>query len=38
MSEFIQVIQAGGDVGVWVLVYLFHNFDKRVTLLEAKVG
>jgi len=36
MSDVLQVVQAGGDVGVWALVYLFHRFDIRLTVLESR--
>ncbi len=38
MVELFQVLQAGGDVGVWVLVFLFHRFDLRISILEQKAG
>ena len=33
-TELFQLIAAGGDVGVWVLVAVFWKQDKRLTALE----
>lgn len=38
IEQFLQIVNAGGDVGVWVLVYMFHTIDKRITVLEHKVA
>lgn len=33
-SELLQMLSAGGDVGILVLVGLAWKFDKRVSKLE----
>ncbi|WP_281175838.1 hypothetical protein [Kiloniella spongiae] len=33
-DRLLKLLSAGGDVGVYVLLFVAWNFDKRVTHLE----
>ena len=34
MESLFDILNVGGDVGVWVLVALVWRFDKRMTGIE----
>lgn len=36
--KFLELLSAAGDVGVWMLAYLFWRFDRRVIKLETMAG
>lgn len=38
MDELLQVLAAGGDVGIWAVFYVIWRFDRRLLKLEMKVG
>ena len=33
-TDLLQYLAAGGDVGVWALVFLFWRYERRLTALE----
>ncbi len=35
--ELLQLLAAGGDVGVWVLVFVMWRFDRRLLQLEVEM-
>ena len=37
MSEVLEFLSAGGDVGVWALVVLMWRFDRRLVRLETLI-
>lgn len=32
--EFLQLLQASGDVGIWIIVFGLWRMDKRISHLE----
>lgn len=37
-SELFKIIAAGGDIGIWVAVFVYMKIDKRLTVLETKAA
>jgi len=35
--ELLKLLSAGGDLGIFVLIYFLWKFDRRVVRLEEKV-
>lgn len=36
--ELLQMLQAGGDLGIWVLVLAFWRQDRRILAVELLLG
>ena len=36
--EMLQMLQAGGDLGIWVLVLAFWRQDRRILAVELLLG
>ncbi len=35
--ELLKILSAGGDLGIFVLIYFLWKFDRRIIMVEEKI-